>query len=153
MIFANRRWMEFVFGVVVPTALTALAAAAVVYLAMGRMATEVNAIDRDGVTRVIEVIKDETLGEMGRAASEFAASPAAAAVLGRGIDDPSVEADLRRPTESGRFFDTLLVLDAEGTPLRAFHGGRPAARCRSTAATPSAISPPSSPPWSGPAIR
>ena len=126
MIFANRRWMEFVFGVVVPTALTALAAAAVVYLAMGRMAAEVNAIDRNGVARVIEVIKDETLGEMSRAASGFATSSAAAAALGRGIDAPSVDADLRRPTESDRFFDMLLVLDAGGTPLRAFHDGRPA---------------------------
>ncbi|MBS1164609.1 MAG: hypothetical protein H6R00_634, partial [Proteobacteria bacterium] len=59
MIFANRRWMEFVFGVVVPTVLTALAAAAVVYLAMARMAAEVNDIDRRGIARVVDVLKDE----------------------------------------------------------------------------------------------
>ncbi|WP_051228461.1 putative bifunctional diguanylate cyclase/phosphodiesterase [Pleomorphomonas oryzae] len=121
MFFANRRWMEFVFGVVVPTALTALAAAAVVYLAMARMAAEVNDIDRRGIARVVDVLRDEALTRMGFAAAEFAAWNGAA------LDEnnaATVGGDLRLPAESGRFFDTLLIADANGAPIRTFHEGR-----------------------------
>lgn len=69
--------MEFLFGVVVPTALTALAAAAVVFLAMARMAAEVNDIDRRGIARVVDVLKDEALIQMGRVATEVAIRNAA----------------------------------------------------------------------------
>jgi len=115
LIFANRRWMEFAFGVVVPTTLTALAAAAVVYLAMSRMAAEVNDIDRQSISRVVDVLKGEALDRMGLAATEFATWHASFA------DD-----DLHLPAESDRLFDTLLVVDVEGTPIRAFHEGRAA---------------------------
>ncbi|SCM78165.1 putative Transmembrane sensory box GGDEF/EAL family protein [uncultured Pleomorphomonas sp.] len=123
LFFVNRRWMEFVFGVVVPTVLTALAAAAVVYLAMARMAAEVNDIDRRGIAQVVDVLKDEALARMGLAASEFSAWNAAALDEG---DAGLAGGDLRLPAESSRFFDTLLVVDAEGMPIRAFHGGRAA---------------------------
>lgn len=121
MIFANRRWMEFVFGVVVPTVLTALAAAAVVYLAMARMAAEVNDIDRRGIARVVDVLKDESLTRMSLAAIEFATWNAGA------LDEGNTLAtdDLRLPAETGRVFDILLVVDAEGAPIRTFHEGRP----------------------------
>lgn len=123
MFFANRRWMEFVFGVVVPTVLTAFAAAAVVYLAMARMAAEVNDIDRRGVVRVVDVLKDEALNRMGLAAAEFAAWNAS--VLN---EDNAAAAggDLRLPAESERFFDTLQIIDVEGSPIRTFHEGRAA---------------------------
>ncbi len=120
MIFANRRWLEFVFGVVVPTALTALAAAAVVYLAMARMAAEVNDIDRRGIARVVEVLKDESLARMNLAATEFAAwnAKALGEVAAGSADAFSV------PAESERIFDTLLIVDVGGAPLRAFHKGK-----------------------------
>ncbi len=121
MIFANRRWMEFVFGVVVPTALTALAAAAVVYLAMARMAAEVNDIDRRGIAQVVEVLKAEALTRMGLAATEFAAWNAA---LLKEEDTASAGGDLSLPAESDRFFDTLLIIDADGVPIRAFQQGK-----------------------------
>ncbi|WP_370676498.1 putative bifunctional diguanylate cyclase/phosphodiesterase [Pleomorphomonas sp. PLEO] len=121
MFFTNRRWMEFVFGVVVPTALTALAAAAVVYLAMARMAAEVNDIDRHGIARVVDVLKDEALARMGLTASEFTIWNAA--VLNKG-DATFATGDPRLPTESGHSFDTLLIIDADGTPIQAFHEGK-----------------------------
>jgi len=122
LFFANRRWMEFLFGVVVPTALTALAAAAVVYLAMARMAAEVNDIDRRGVARVVDVLKDEALTQMGLAATEVAVWNAAI------LDDGNAaEADVGLPLPVGndRVFDTLSIVDADGVPLRTFHDGRP----------------------------
>ena len=121
MFFANRRWMEFVFGVVVPTALTALAAAAVVYLAMARMAAEVNDIDRRGIARVIEVLKEESLARMGLAATEFVAWNATLLNAGNAA---LAGGDLRLPAESERAFDTLLIVDAEGTPICAFREGK-----------------------------
>lgn len=120
MFFANRRWMEFVFGVVVPTMLTAIAAAAVVNLAMARMATEVNDIDRQGIGRVVEVLKDEALARMSLAASEFTAwntwalAEDNAALVGD---------DLRLPAGSEQIFDTLLIVDGEGAPIRAYRKG------------------------------
>lgn len=110
-------------GVVVPAALTALAAAAVVYLAMTRMTSEVNAIDRAGVAQVVDTLLDEALAEVGQAASEFAAWDDAHAALSGAIDERFVDVNLRLPTESGRFFDTLLLLDADGSQIRGFHKG------------------------------
>lgn len=123
MFFANRRWMEFIFGVVVPTALTAIAAAAVVNLAMARMAAEVNDIDRQGIGRVVEVLKNEALARMGLAASEFAAWNGVALDE---VNAAQVGDQLRLPAGSDRVFDTLLIVDAEGEPIRAYHKGRPA---------------------------
>ncbi|PKR88082.1 bifunctional diguanylate cyclase/phosphodiesterase [Pleomorphomonas diazotrophica] len=123
MFFANRRWMEFVFGVVVPTMLTAIAAAAVVNLAMARMATEVNDIDRQGIGRVVEVLKDEALARMSLAVSEFAAWN------GTALDEVNaaqVGDELHLPAGSNHVFDTLLIVDAEGAPIRAYHKGRAA---------------------------
>lgn len=123
MFFANRRWMEFVFGVVVPTVLTAFAAAAVVYLAMARMAAEVNDIDRRGIAHVVDVLKDEALNRMGLAAAEFAAWNASV------LDEDNAALagdDLRLPAESERFFDTLQIISADGSPIRAFHEGKAA---------------------------
>lgn len=123
MFFANRRWVEFIFGVVVPTALTAIAAAAVVNLAMARMASEVNGIDRQGIGRVVDVLKDEARARMGVAASEFAAWNAWA------LDEDNaalVGDDLRLPAGSEQIFDTLMIVDGEGAPIRAFHKGRSA---------------------------
>lgn len=125
MFFANRRWMEFVFGVVVPTALTALAAAAVVYLAMARMAAEVNDIDRRGIARVVDVLRDEALARMGLAAAEFAAWNGAALDES---DAATAGGDLRLPAESERFFDTLLIVGADGAPIRTFHEGKAVGR-------------------------
>jgi len=120
LIFANRRWMEFVFGVVVPTVLTALAAAAVVYLAMARMAAEVNDIDRRGIARVVDVLKDESLARMGLAATEFATWNAA--LLDEG-DAALLGGDKLLSTGSDYSFDMLLIVDAEGAPIRGFHKG------------------------------
>lgn len=105
---------------VVPTALTALAAAAVVYLAMARMAVEVNDIDRRGVAQVVGVLKNEALTRMGLVATEFAAwnAPMLRDDVALSGEDP------RLPAESDRFFDTLLVVDADGVPIHAFHQGR-----------------------------
>lgn len=124
MIFANRRLREFVFGVVVPTALTALAAAAVVYLAMSRMAAEVNDIDRHGIARVIDVLKDESLLRMKTTAAEVASWRTVEAALAEsGADDAQRELSL--PVESGRYFNTLIIVDASGSPIRSFLDGRP----------------------------
>lgn len=111
-------------GVVVPAALTALAAAAVVYLAMARMTTEVNAIDRQGVAQMVDALLDESLTEIGQAATEFAAWDDANAALYGALDEHFIDVNLRYPTEAGRYFDTLLLLDASGTQIRAFHKGR-----------------------------
>lgn len=123
MIFANRRSLEFVFGVVVPTALTALAAAAVVYLAMARMAAEVNDIDRHGITRVIDVLKDEALVRMKTTAVEVASWRTVEAALAdnRGT---SIPRDLSLPAESGRYFNILIMADSSGLPSRSFLDGR-----------------------------
>ncbi len=123
MIFANRRSLEFVFGVVVPTALTALAAAAVVYLAMARMAAEVNDIDRHGIARVIDVLKDEALARMKTTAVEVASwgtIETGLAENGAG----TVPRALSNPSESGRYFNILIVVDASGSPTLSFLDGQ-----------------------------
>lgn len=125
MFFSNHRWIEFVIGVAVPTVLTAAAVTAVVFLAMGRVTEEVNSIDRAGVGRVVDVLKNETLTDIGLAATEFAAwDDADRALSGPVIDGDFVDANLRFPTESGRFFDRLLLLEADGSPLYAFREGK-----------------------------
>lgn len=121
MFFANRRWMEFVFGVVVPTALTALAAAAVVYLAMARMAAEVNDIDRRGIARVVDVLKDDALTRMGLAATEFAAWNAATL---DGENPGLLDGEVVLPGKDERVFDTLSIVGADGVPIRTYHAGR-----------------------------
>lgn len=121
MFLTNRRWMEFVFGVVIPTVLTALAAAAVVYLAMARMAAEVNDIDRHGIARMVEVLKDETLTQMGLAATEVATWKVSSPLP----EENEAGSGVLPANEGDRFFDTLVITDAAGVPIRSFHAGHP----------------------------
>ncbi|WP_181704614.1 bifunctional diguanylate cyclase/phosphodiesterase [Chthonobacter rhizosphaerae] len=119
----DRRKAEFVLGVALPALLTLAATAVVVFLGLGRMADEVNAIDRGHAVRDARTALEMVLSRITAGHADYAIWDDTVRNL-YGIPDPTfVRENLQDSTAVGKVFDTAFLIDEAGRTVSAFHGG------------------------------
>ena len=115
---------DFVFGVALPAALTALATVAVVFMALTRMATDVNDIDGLRLSQSVSALMAAGLREIGSLTADDAAWTTAYDELYRQPSDGFINDIFAEGSEPGRPFNSIMVVSFAGRVFLAYENGK-----------------------------